>query len=243
MARLPPRTIRIEINRSQFTAVLALMVLAAATSELGSETLTMTTYYPAPVGIYNVLNTVGQTVLARDGAETPGNGNTVGIGWPNDPRYMLSVNGTINAKGFLKDGKAFSDFWEEKGGVMENTNPGPVTIKNNGVGGGIGTPVLTVDGAASGSGHALWISGSYQNEIFLTTPSGPGWELGLEDPNFFIIHNGAGASWGLNNSGDMFLGFEAARGRIVLKSTDGKCYGYTAQPGGALSAGVETACR
>ena len=51
--------------------VLCLLLLSAG--ELGSENVTLTTYYPAPSGAYTRMITTGETLLARDG------GN-VGIG-------------------------------------------------------------------------------------------------------------------------------------------------------------------
>ncbi|MEK7721109.1 MAG: hypothetical protein AAB359_01825, partial [Elusimicrobiota bacterium] len=51
----------------------------------GSETLTLTTYYPAPYGGYVSLLTTGQTVLARDSG-------SVGIGVAN-PSGKLQVSG------------------------------------------------------------------------------------------------------------------------------------------------------
>src|SRR5581483_4582816 len=42
---------------------------------LGSETLTMVTTYPSPMGVYKNIVTTGQTLLARDGGQ-------VGIGTP-----------------------------------------------------------------------------------------------------------------------------------------------------------------
>lgn len=53
-------------NRGQATALLALFLLAWHPAFLGSETLTLTTYYPAPYGGYVSLLTTQRTLLARD---------------------------------------------------------------------------------------------------------------------------------------------------------------------------------
>lgn len=82
-------SIRIEINRSQLKGTLALILLVWAATKLSSETMTLTTYYPAPVGVYRFMTTTQKTVLARDGG-------SVGIGTAS-PGYKLDVVGTINA--------------------------------------------------------------------------------------------------------------------------------------------------
>jgi len=59
---------------------------------LGSETLVLTTYYPAPYGGYTRLLTTDMTVLAR-------NSGNVGIG-TNNPQFKLDVqNGSIATSG------------------------------------------------------------------------------------------------------------------------------------------------
>ena len=88
-------------------AAVAVMVLAAA-PELDSESVTLTTVYPAPSGIYTRLITTGNTVLSRDAigklsvgtAVAPAAGTkmavigNVGIGRTDAPS-MLSVAGGI----------------------------------------------------------------------------------------------------------------------------------------------------
>ncbi|MBI4371348.1 MAG: hypothetical protein HY552_03510 [Elusimicrobia bacterium] len=56
--RLGPRLLR---------GAAACAILAASAAELGSENVTLTTYYPAPSGIYTRMITTGDTQLARDG--------------------------------------------------------------------------------------------------------------------------------------------------------------------------------
>lgn len=66
---------------------LALLVLLCAPIELGSESLTLHSYYPSPLGIYTSLTTTSQTLLARDGG-------AVGVGTPS-PQAALDVNGIL----------------------------------------------------------------------------------------------------------------------------------------------------
>ncbi|MBI3547675.1 MAG: hypothetical protein HY078_01355 [Elusimicrobia bacterium] len=79
--------IRFSMERRTAAWGLAAVLFACGVFELASETMTMTTYYPSPAGIYRLLTSTGQTALARDG------GN-VGIGVP-QPQTRLHVNGNI----------------------------------------------------------------------------------------------------------------------------------------------------
>lgn len=89
--------------------VLALPLLLAG--ELSSENVTLSTYYPAPSGVYTRMLTTGDTVLARDGGG-------VGIG-TQTPSGKLDVNGDMVVRG---------DFTASNnivlGGVARNTWPG-----------------------------------------------------------------------------------------------------------------------
>lgn len=65
------RKIRVQFEVPSFPGGLrwlaagALLLVSAA--ELGSETVTLTTYYPAPSGVYTRMITTANTFLARDG--------------------------------------------------------------------------------------------------------------------------------------------------------------------------------
>ena len=88
------QTIRIELSlgaRSLRCLMAAAMVFAAV-SELASENVTLTTYYPAPSGVYAQMITTGDTYLARDSAA---NGGKVGIGSSARPDYLLHVRGAV----------------------------------------------------------------------------------------------------------------------------------------------------
>lgn len=78
--------IRITMQRRWAVWLLGGLVLSGATQELGSEVLTLDTYYPAPYGVYTEMRTVGKTTLA----ETPS--GQVGIG-TTSPAYKLDVRG------------------------------------------------------------------------------------------------------------------------------------------------------
>ena len=68
---------------------------------LGSETLTLTTYYPAPYGGYASLLTTGKTLLARDG-------ESVGVGTPT-PGAKLDIKGLGNTAATFGFGVRNSD--------------------------------------------------------------------------------------------------------------------------------------
>lgn len=87
--------IRITLNRTSLHFILISIFLLASGQQLGSETLTLTTTYPAPVGIYRSMITTGtggaNTLLSRDA------GN-VGIG-TTAPATQLDVRLAGNTTG------------------------------------------------------------------------------------------------------------------------------------------------
>ena len=62
-------TIHLDLSfkRRSFVTLLTSLVLLMTAAELGSESVTLTTYYPAPSGVYTQMITTGKTLLARDG--------------------------------------------------------------------------------------------------------------------------------------------------------------------------------
>ena len=75
-------------SRRFVMAVGAVSIMLCAVPELDSESVTLSTYYPAPSGVYTNMITTSDTYLARDG------GN-VGI-FTTTPGAKLDVNGTSN---------------------------------------------------------------------------------------------------------------------------------------------------
>lgn len=89
-------------------ALLAVALIFAAPVDLATESLKMTTTYPAPSGVYQQMTTTGNSYMARDGGvlsvgtRIPPTANTtkmlvmggnVGIGM--NPASLLSVNGGV----------------------------------------------------------------------------------------------------------------------------------------------------
>ncbi len=93
---------------------LAALTLCAATMELGSESLTLNSYYPSPMGVYGTMTTTGNTYLARDGgAVTIGNAPTSAI--------KLNVIGSAAVSGTLYAGQGVTatagNIWAVNGAV------------------------------------------------------------------------------------------------------------------------------
>jgi hypothetical protein len=82
-------TIHIKISRRTFVWAAAALLMCCSANEVVSESLTLTTYYPAPSGVYLRMTTTGpgNTILTRD------SGN-VGIG-TTSPGAKLEVNGNV----------------------------------------------------------------------------------------------------------------------------------------------------
>ena len=70
-----------------------LLAILGFGATLMAEDITLTTYYPAPYGVYDELTTTGNTYLAT----TSGN---VGIGTTVPGTYRLNVTGTVNATAY-----------------------------------------------------------------------------------------------------------------------------------------------
>lgn len=91
METMEKLNISIRPGRKNLLPLLVLFFLCWHPGYIGSESLTLTTYYPAPYGGYVTLLTTGQTLLARDA------GN-VGIGTgATTPAQKLHVMGNIQA--------------------------------------------------------------------------------------------------------------------------------------------------
>lgn len=78
-------TIRLTISKEVLQWGMIAVLLAVLPSSVGSEVVTLNTYYPAPYGIYTQMRTTGQTTLAESGGD-------VGIG-TTAPAYELDVVG------------------------------------------------------------------------------------------------------------------------------------------------------
>ena len=89
-------SLKLNFSRRQAMLAIAFLLLAWHPGFLGSETLTLTTYYPAPYGGYVSLLTTNQTLLARDGGNVG-----IGIAGPGSKLHVAGVtqitDGTASA--------------------------------------------------------------------------------------------------------------------------------------------------
>ncbi|HBB68253.1 MAG: hypothetical protein A2X28_02940 [Elusimicrobia bacterium GWA2_56_46] len=114
-------TLRLRLTRRKAIFSLAAFFLCWRPGSLNSETLTLTTYYPAPYGGYATLLTTGQTLLAREGG-------LVGVG-TNSPSAKLHVkgsflldDGTQGAGKILTSDADGAATWQLPGGGLPNCN-------------------------------------------------------------------------------------------------------------------------
>src|SRR5208282_2931335 len=99
--------VRLSITRHGMRWGIVGLLLLFTYQQLGSETLTMTTTYPSPSGIYNTMVTTGQTTLGRSATSQVSivpNGGTVSIGGKvgigtASPQAALDITSTTS--GFL----------------------------------------------------------------------------------------------------------------------------------------------
>ena len=114
--------LQLKLTRNRCLLLLAAAFLCYHPHTAGSETLTLTTYYPAPYGGYVSLLTTGETRLARDG------GN-VGIGTAGvAPANLLQIAGAgvrggsidlrINGRIQTGDGGNAGGVWLNNGNTM-----------------------------------------------------------------------------------------------------------------------------
>jgi len=90
-------------------------------AQFGNETITITTYYPSPYGVYRNLE-----LFPSDEPTDP----TVKMGvmfFNQTSKQVMVHNGTQ----FIPMGGGSDGLWRENGADIENTNPGNVTVSGN----------------------------------------------------------------------------------------------------------------
>ena len=103
--------IRIELKRRQVVVAAAAFLVGLAALSLDSETLTMSTSYPSPGGVYQKLVTTNQTTLARDAGTVtvgPGAGNTRLDRSGNIIAASLAASGAVTSGSLAVSGAATS---------------------------------------------------------------------------------------------------------------------------------------
>lgn len=148
-------TVRIAITPGLLQALLLASLVSGFPAVLGSETVTLQTYYPAPYGIYTQLRTMNLTTLAETGGSVAiGNSSAAG-------NKLRVVGGSTLLEGALT---VTSGGTTVTGDSTYNNN---LTVSGNmGVGTAAGTYRLDVNGKVHTSdylyinGSACWVSGA-----------------------------------------------------------------------------------
>jgi len=154
--------LQIKLSRKNCLLALTIALLCFHPRLVGSETLTLTTYYPAPYGGYASILSTGQTLLARDngavgiGTDTTGSAKlsvmngTVGIG-TTDPQANLHIIESTTGDPDIKIGKDNGN-WIDMGwnranaaGMISTTNGASITMRGGNVGIGTANPTAKLE--------------------------------------------------------------------------------------------------
>ena len=203
---------------------LTVFFLFALAGDLSSENVTLTTYYPAPSGVYTRMITTSDTYLARDGG-------SVGVGMTTPGVGKLAVsnagggvgiyvgNGSPYGQAYIEqDGPAGTHLWMAENGtsVFNVTSGGAMTMAGAATIGGAasigGTATIggdaNVGGAATVTGnihakHYIYIdnsnTGCYQVDVTGDVSVCSAAEYATYDPGFYI------EGWSFANRGGQVL--------------------------------------
>ena len=90
----------------QLSMLAAAMILPV--SELSSESVTLSTYYPAPSGVYTQMITMGKTILAQDGASVTIGKSVAGLSKTHAAKALamtsVTINGTVDTATLMVGG-------------------------------------------------------------------------------------------------------------------------------------------
>ena len=170
--------LQVRFTRTRALMALALFFLCWHPKPLGSETLQLTTYYPAPYGGYVSILTTGNTVLARDNGVANsyvrlGTGYNGGNG-RRDNNVKLEVgDGDISTMANVK--------WGTAGGRLSTDQGGSIEL--GGHPSGVGTPYLDfIRTPGEDFSARLWLPGANHLQVvgdFSLTRNFNGWIQGL----------------------------------------------------------------
>ncbi|MBI3564150.1 MAG: hypothetical protein HY079_03025 [Elusimicrobia bacterium] len=104
MERVIDIHLRLRFDRRALRNWLAAALVFAVAGDLASENVTLTTYYPAPSGVYTQMITTNNTFLARDAGKVLLGGAVYSAGAGADASAKLDVTGTAYAQKILGTG-------------------------------------------------------------------------------------------------------------------------------------------
>lgn len=117
-------TFDLTFSRRFLTWTGAAAIMLCAVPELDSESVTLSTYYPAPSGVYTNMITTGNTFLARDGGAVQLGGSTV--------NEKLAVTGNAAVSARIYGGSYYGTGAASINGYsLEVGGPGPTNANGN----------------------------------------------------------------------------------------------------------------
>lgn len=96
--------LRLTVDPRMLRPVLVLALIMMSAGDLASESVTLTTYYPAPSGVYTQMITTSNSFLSRDGGRVLIGGAALSAGAAADGTSKLDVTGTAYAQKILGTG-------------------------------------------------------------------------------------------------------------------------------------------
>ena len=173
----------------------AVLLSLTAASELASESVTLSTYYPAPSGVYAQLITTGKTYLARDNSPTAP--AYVGIGTQN-PSALLDVNGASMFRGSM----TIADGTQASGNVLTSDASGKASWKAAATSNAIACTAYQTQGFPNGAQQLTVVfaaadcnGGSLPPTNYIAVPTGLGTGNGQLLTGFGASANPASVTW------------------------------------------------
>lgn len=175
-------TFRFVLGRRELRGILALSLLCLLVEQPESESLTITTYYPAAYGVYEKLTTSQKTILARE------SGFNVGIGTTNpDPNYKVDVVGKVQVSGALRLANSASEPTPGSNGeIYYNTFPPGISLDaqpqfrgfREGTWRSFLLDSFTTHGCASSTNSPITVSIGYHKFCALSRAQSQTWVIG-----------------------------------------------------------------
>jgi hypothetical protein len=200
----------VRFNERWTCGLLAAAMFFAAVPELASESVTLTTYYPAPSGVYSQLITTGNSWLARDGGY-------VDIGNTNNNGFKLDVTGTANFSGAITAGNGITGAY----GLIPKYAPwGAYGTGDGGAG-------IYNDGTVN---RALMIGGNTSSGVRTV-------KIGLANTDNLDVSGPENVGGAVTVAGNVTLNSGATKGYLTINNTGTGCFETDVTQGPVCSPG------